>query len=566
MKGIGVSRGIGIGKILLIEEHSLEYTPKQVTDTAAEKSRFKDAVLKFCENTHKQAEALKKSAGDKEAEIMLGHISIIKDPFLQKEVEKLIDGGQCAEAALDNMCDTFTQIFSAADDDMTRQRAADVRDVRSGVISILLGISKVRLSDAPKGTIICIKELTPSMIAEINRENIVGILTETGNTTSHSAILARVLEIPAVMSVTDIVAAAKNGEQAIIDGDKGEVILSPDDAQISTYSEKRERLIQEHRELEKFRGKTTASADGTEYELVCNIGKPQDAAKAIEADGEGVGLFRTEFLFMDKSSVPTEDEQFEAYKNAAMILKGKPLIIRTLDIGGDKDIPYLGLAKEKNPFMGFRAIRYCLNNRKLFRTQLRAILRASAFGNISIMFPLITCVEEVRDGKKLVEELKAELDAQNIKYDKNIKVGIMTETAAAGIIADLLAKESDFFSIGTNDLTGYTMAADRGNKDVSYLYSAFQPSVLRMIRSIITAARENNIPVGMCGEAAADPMMIPLLISFGLTEFSVSAPSVLKVRKCISSWTKERADEVAAKVMRLATEREVKEYLSSVIS
>ena len=565
MKGIGVSAGIGIGKILLVEEHSLEYTPRQITDAEAEKSRFKAAVEQFCKDTRDQAEALRKTAGEKEAEIMLGHISIIEDPFLLGEIDKLIDGGQCAEASLDSMCDMFIQIFSAADDDVTRQRAADVRDVRSGVLGILLGINEVKLSDAPEGTIICVKELTPSMIAEINKENVVGILTETGSTTSHSAILARVLEIPAVMSVPGIVSVAKNGEQAIIDGGKGDVFLSPDEAQIAEYTEKREKLIQERRELEKFRGKVTASADGTEYELVCNIGKPEDATKALEFDGEGVGLFRTEFLFMDKTSVPTEDEQFNEYKKAAMILKGKLLIIRTLDIGGDKDIPYLGLAKEENPFMGFRAIRYCLKNRDLFRTQLRAILRASAFGNVSIMFPLITCVDEIREGKALVEALKAELDAENIEYDKNIKVGIMTETAASGIIADLLAKESDFFSIGTNDLTGYTMAADRGNSDVSYLYSALQPSVLRMIRSIITAAREQDIPVGMCGEAAADPMMIPLLISFGLTEFSVSAPSVLRVRKCIASWTKEEADKVADKVMQLTTEKEIRDYLGSII-
>ena len=565
IKGIGVSGGIGIGKVFLVEEHSLEYTPVQVTDTEAEKERLHDAVEVFCEDTKKQAEALRVTAGEKEAEIMLGHLSIVNDPFLLGEVDKLIAGGQCAESAFESMCDMFIQVFSSADDDMTKQRAADVRDVKTGVISILLGVSQVKLSEVPAGTVLCAKELTPSMIAEIKKENIAGILTETGSTTSHSAILARVLEIPAVMSVPDIMTAAKNGDEVIVDGSKGDVIISPDSAQLECYTAKREKLIQERRELEKYRGKTTASADGTVYELVCNIGKPEDAVKAMEFDGEGVGLFRTEFLFMDKTSVPSEEEQLAAYKKAAIILKGKPLIIRTLDIGGDKDISYLGLAKEENPFMGFRAIRYCLKNRELFRTQLRAILRASTFGNISIMFPLITCVEEVREGKALVEEIKSELKSEGLEFDENIKVGIMTETAASGIIADLLAKEADFFSIGTNDLTGYTMAADRGNSDVSYLYSALQPSVLRMIKAIIEAGRKENIPVGMCGEAAADPMMIPLLISFGLTEFSVSAPSVLRVRKCISCWTKERADEVAGKVMALATEKDVRDYLKTVI-
>ena len=563
IKGIGVSAGIGIGKALLVEKHSLEYTPKAVENAAEEIKRFNSAVDKFCKNTEKQAEALKVSAGAKEAEIMLGHIGIVKDPFLLGEVEKLIQGGQCAEAAFESMCDMFIQIFSAADDDVTKQRAADVRDVKSGVIGILLGIEEVKISDAPPETVLCAKELTPSMIAEINKSNIVGIVTETGSTTSHSAILARVLEIPAVMSVSDIMSAAKNGDVIIADGGKGEVIISPDETQLEEYKIKRAKLLEERRELEKFRGKPTVSADGKVYELVCNIGKPDDAKKAMEFDGEGVGLFRTEFLFMDKTSMPDENEQFEAYKKAALILKGKPLIIRTLDIGGDKDIPYLKMAKEENPFMGFRAIRYCLKNRDLFKTQLRAIIRASAFGKIWIMFPLITCVEEVREGKALVEEIKAELKDENIAFDENIKVGIMTETAAAGIIADLLAEESDFFSIGTNDLTGYTMAADRGNSEVSYLYSALQPSVLRMIKSIIEAGVKNNIPVGMCGEAAADPMMIPLLISFGLTEFSVSAPSVLKVRKCISGWTKEKADEIAEKVMSLATQKEVYDYLKA---
>lgn len=565
LKGIGVSAGIGIGKALLIEEHSLSYTPKTVADTAEEIRRFRSAVEAFSKNTEKQVEALKVSAGVEEAEIMMGHISIVRDPFLQGEVEKRITGGACAEAAFESMCDMFIQIFSSADDDLTRQRAADVRDVKTGVLSLLLGISEAKIGDAPPGTVICTKELTPSMVAKINKENIAGILTETGGTTSHSAILARVMEIPAVMSVPDVMKTVTNDETVIVDGGQGEVIVAPDEIQISSYNVKREKQLAERRELEKFRGKATLSADGTVYDLVCNIGKPEDAPKVIEFDGEGVGLFRTEFLFMDKTAVPGEEEQFEAYKKAALILKGKHLIIRTLDIGGDKDIPYLGLAKEDNPFMGFRAIRYCLKNRELFKTQLRAILRASAYGNISIMFPMITCVEEVREGKALVEELKTELSVRKIDFDRNIKVGIMTETAASGVIADLLAEESDFFSIGTNDLTGYTMAADRGNSEVSYLYSALQPSVLRMIRRIIEEGRRKGIPVGMCGEAAADPMMIPLLIAFGLTEFSVSPPSVLRVRKCIAEWTKEKAEEVAAKALSFATQNEVYDYLKTVI-
>lgn len=565
LNGTAASDGIGIGRVMLIEEHSLEYTPKTVTDTDAESKRFKDAVEIFCDNTTAQAEALRQSTGDKEAEILEGHIQIIKDPYLCGEIEKLISDGQCAEAALEHMCDMFIAMFSATDDELTKQRAADVRDIKTGVLSILLGVKEVKISAAPKGTVLVANELTPSMTAGINKENIVGIITETGGKTSHSAILARALEIPAVLSLSGAASKLSAGEQVIVDGSDGVVIASPDQEQIEQYSRKRDIFLRERRELENYRGKKTISASGEEYELFCNIGQPEDAVKAVEADGEGVGLFRTEFLFMDRTAVPTEDEQFDAYKKAALILKDKPLIIRTLDIGGDKNLPYLGLKHEENPFMGFRAIRYCLKHRELFKSQIRAILRASAFGDIKIMFPLVTTVDELREGKVLVEEVKAELKSACIKFDENIRVGVMMETSSSAVIADIIAKEADFFSIGTNDLTGYTMACDRGNSDVSYLYSALQPSVLRLIKYIIECGVKNNIPVGMCGEAAANPMMIPLLISFGLTEFSVSAPSVLRVRKTISQWTKKEADEVAAKAMSMSTEKEINDYLKTVI-
>lgn len=564
LKGTAASEGIGIGKVMVIKEHTLEYTPKQIDDVQAEIQRFKKAVDTFCENTRAKAESVRASAGEKESEILLGHIQMIKDPFMEGEIEKLIQNGTCAESALENMCDTFIAVFSAADDELTKQRATDLRDVKTGVLSVLLGVEEVKISDAPKGTVLVAGELTPSMTAGINKENIVGIVTETGGKTSHSAILARALEIPAVLSVEQALTKLEDGMEIIVDGSEGEVIADPDKTQIEEYSKKREKFIEERRELEKYRGQKTKSADGIEYQLCCNIGKPDDALKAVECDGEGVGLFRTEFLFMDRTSVPTEQEQFEAYKKAALILKGRPMIIRTLDIGGDKELPYLGLEKEENPFMGFRAIRYCLKNRELFKTQIRAILRASSFGEIMIMFPLITCVEELRQGKELVKIAKEELKAGNIPFDENIKVGVMTETSSAGVIADILAKEADFFSIGTNDLTGYTMACDRGNSDVSYLYSPFQPSVLRLIKNIIECGVKNNIPVGMCGEAAGNKLMIPLLIAFGLTEFSVSAPSVLSVRKTVSEWTKEEADKVAEKVMTLSSEEEIVNYLKSV--
>lgn len=565
MKGLGASEGYGIGRVMLIVDRELTYTPREVADIDAELERFHSAVETFTANTFEQADAVRKSTGDKEAEILEGHIAIISDPFMKGEIENLIKAHQCAEAAVEQICQMFIDMFTATGDELTMQRAADVKDIRDSLLAILLGVQEVKISDAPAGTVLVVHELTPSMTAGIKKDNIVGIITETGSQTSHSAILARAMEIPAVLSVPNALSQLSSGEQIIVDGNNGDVITAPSQEQVDEYTAKRDTYLREKRELEMFRGKPTVSASGEEYELCCNIGTPKDAAKAMEKDGEGVGLFRTEFLFMDRTSLPTEDEQFEAYKTAAVVLKGKPLIIRTLDIGGDKEIPYLGLEKEENPFMGFRAIRYCLQNRDMFKSQIKAILRASAFGDVRIMFPLITAVEELRAGKALVEEAKSDLRASGIEFNENIPVGVMTETSASGVIADLLAKEADFFSIGTNDLTGYTMACDRGNSNVGYLYSPFQPSVLRLIKSIIENGVRAGIPVGMCGEAAANPMMIPLLMSFGLTEFSVSAVSVLKVRKNIAKWTKAEADKVAEKVMAMTTEKEITDYLKSVI-
>lgn len=565
LKGLGASEGYGIGRVMLVVEQKLEYVAKEIADIDAELDRFHSAVEQFTANTFEQADAIRKSTGDKEAEILEGHIAIISDPFMKGEIENLIKAHQCAEASVEQICQMFIDMFTATGDELTMQRAADVKDIRDSLLSILLGVQEVKISDAPAGTVLVVKELTPSMTAGIKKDNIVGIITETGSQTSHSAILARAMEIPAVLSAPNALSQLSSGEQIIVDGNTGNVITAPTEEQIAEYTAKRDNFLREKRELELYRGKKTVSASGEEYELCCNIGTPKDAAKAMQADGEGVGLFRTEFLFMDRTSLPTEDEQFEAYKTAAVVLKGKPLIIRTLDIGGDKEIPYLGLEKEENPFMGFRAIRYCLKNRDMFKSQIKAILRASAFGDVRIMFPLITAVEELREGKALVEEAKSDLRSSGIEFNEDIPVGVMTETSASGVIADLLAKEADFFSIGTNDLTGYTMACDRGNSDVGYLYSPFQPAVLRLIKSIIENAVQAGIPVGMCGEAAANPMMIPLLMSFGLTEFSVSAVSVLKVRKNIAKWTKAEADEVAAKVMAMTTEKEITDYLKTVV-
>lgn len=562
LKGVNASEGIGIGKVMLIEEVSLDYEKKQITDTQAEIDRYRKVFDAYCEKTEKQAENIKNTIGEKEADIILGHLLMLKDPAMSSSIEGNISSGCCAEDAVAQVCDMFIGVFSMADDELTKQRASDVEDIKNGLITMLLGKEEVDIASAPSGTVLVAKDLTPSMTSCIVKENIVGIVTEVGGKTSHSAILARAMEIPAVLSVPNVMETFENGQEIIVDGSHGEVIENPSDGEIAIYREKTIEYKKEKEELKKFIGKETVTADGVKVELCCNIGKPDDADAVLSKDGEGVGLFRTEFLYMDSSSIPTEEEQFEAYKKTVLKLGDKPLIIRTLDVGGDKDIPYLGLSKEDNPFMGFRAVRYCLHREDVYKPQLRALLRASAFGNIKIMIPLVTCIDEVREVKAMIENIKAELDSENIAYNKDIQVGIMVETPAASLIADLLAEEADFFSIGTNDLTGYTMAVDRGNADVAYLYSAFQPAVLRSIKKIIEDGKD--IMVGMCGEAAADPLLIPLLLAFGLDEFSVSATSVLKTRKIISQWTIDEAKEVANKALTLKTESEVVEYLTSV--
>lgn len=559
--GIGASSGIGIGNIVIIKEQTLEYAQKPVTDVEAEIARIQQAIAQFSEKTQAMADDIKERLGQKEAEILEGQLLMISDPSLTSEIESLIQSGQCAESALETVCDMFIQVFSMAEDELTKQRATDIHDIKTRVLKILLGIEDVDISSVPANTILVARDLTPSMTAGINPANVVGILTEVGGKTSHSAILARALEIPAVLSIDSIVSKVEQGQLVILDGQTGEVFLQPTEDEVKTYTAKREQFLEEKRALAAFIGQETKTADGIKVELVANIGTPEEATKVVECDGEGVGLFRTEFLFMDRTNLPTEEEQFEAYKKAAIVLRGKPVIIRTLDVGGDKEIPYLGLEKEENPFLGYRAVRFCLDRNDVYRPQLRALLRASAFGEIRIMVPLVTCVDELLSVKAMLNELKAELDKEGIAYNKDIKVGVMIETPAASLIADILAKEADFFSIGTNDLTQYTMAVDRGNAKVAYLYSTYNPAVLRSIKHIIACGKAENIMVGMCGEAASDPMLIPLLISFGLEEFSVSATSILATRKVISQYTKEEADVIANGAMALTTEAEVAKYL-----
>lgn len=563
LKGTNASSGIGIGSAVIVEEKELVIKREAVADPAAEVERFKGALEKTLKKTEELAADLATRVGEKEAEIMQGHMMLLMDPMLTGEIETAITGeGICAEYAIEQVCTTYADMFAAMDDELMQQRATDMRDIKTRMQRELLGIESVDIASLPAGSILVAKDLTPSMTAGINPEHVTGIVTELGGKTSHSAILARALEIPAVVAVPDLMNQVHNGHVIVLDGSEGLVYVDPDQEVVDEFSAKREKFLKEKQELEQYIGKQTVTKDGVHIELVANIGKPEDLEKVLQYDGEGVGLFRTEFLFMDRTAMPTEEEQFEAYKAVAEGLKGKPVIIRTLDIGGDKEIPYMGLTKDENPFLGYRAIRFCLDRKEdVYKPQLRALLRASAYGNIKIMVPMVTCIEELREAKALIEEIKKELDEKNISYKKNIEVGIMVETAAASLMADVFAKEAAFFSIGTNDLTQYTMSVDRGNDKVSYLYSTFNPAVLRSIKRIITCGREAGIMVGMCGEAASDPLMIPLLLAFGLNEFSMSASAILYSRKLITSYSIGELQAVADKAMSFATAAEVEAYM-----
>ena len=557
-KGIAGSEGIGIGRVVIIEEHEVVIEDKTITDVDAEIQRVQSAIEKFVNVTTEMADKMEATVGAKDADILRGHIMLLRDPTIEEQIVALIRSEKVtAEKALDQVLEQTAELFAQIPDELLQQRATDFRDIKTRIVKILLGIEELDISAVPAGTVLVAKDLTPSMTAGIVPENIAGVLTEVGGRTSHSAILARAMEIPAVLSIEGICSQVKNGDMVVLDGTKGEAIVNPDEATVSEYEKKLEEYRKEKELLKKYTGKPTVSKDGTKAELVCNIGKPEDAKKAAECDGEGIGLFRTEFLFMDRDSLPTEEEQFEAYKSAAETMAGKPVIIRTLDIGGDKEIPYLGLEKEDNPFLGFRAIRFCLQRKDIYETQLKALVRASAFGKIKVMVPLVTGLDELRQVKAMIADIMKEYDAAGVAYNKDLEVGVMMETPAACLMADALAKEAAFFSIGTNDLTGYTMAVDRGNAKVAYLYSTYNPAVLRAIKRIIECGKKEGIMVGMCGEAAADEKLIPLLLAFGLDEFSVSATSVLRTRKTISECDIKECRELADRVMKCVTEEEV---------
>ncbi|PXX55080.1 phosphotransferase system enzyme I (PtsI) [Hungatella effluvii] len=563
MKGTSASAGIGIGKAAIVEETELVIKKETISDAAAEKERFHAALNQAMEETDALAKDLATRVGEKEAEILNGHLMLLSDPMLTGEIENTIAGeNACSEYAIENVCNMYADMFASMGDELMQQRATDMRDIKTRMQKILLGVSSVDIASLPAGSIIVAKDLTPSMTAGINPDNVCGIVTELGGKTSHSAILARALEIPAVVAVEGFLNNVKDGDTVVLDGSEGIVFVNPEETVTAEYETKRTAYLKEKKELDQYIGKPTVTKDGVTIELVANIGKPEDVDKVLQYDAEGIGLFRTEFLFMDRNSMPTEDEQFEAYQKVAIAMNGKPVIIRTLDIGGDKEIPYMGLKKDENPFLGYRAIRFCLDRREdVYRPQLRALLRASAFGNIKIMVPMVTCLEEFREAKAMIEEVKAELDLKGIAYKRDIQVGIMVETAAASLMADAFAKEVDFFSIGTNDLTQYTMSVDRGNDKVSYLYSPLNPAVLRSIRHIIQCGRKEGIMVGMCGEAASDPLMIPLLLAFGLNEFSMSASAVLNARKLITGYSIAELQAIADKAMSFVTTKEVEAYM-----
>lgn len=556
-KGIAGAEGIGIGKALVVCEQTLDYSHVVFSGAENETNRLQAAIAAFCEKVTAMQKKLTASVGEKQAEILNGQIMMIQDPFMTSQMQDFIAGGQCAEAAVDAVCNMYIEMFSSVEDDLTRQRATDIRDMRARLLGILLGQTEVDLSDLPPETVLVAHDFTPSMTANMQKEHIVGILSECGSKTSHSAILARSLEIPAVMSVENICTLLQDGDTVIADGTRGEAVVRPAQGILEAYASKREQLRTEKQALHAFAGKKTVTADGKQLAVYANIGKPDDVPAVLQNDGEGVGLFRTEFLFMDRAALPSEEEQFAAYRAVATQMQGKEVIIRTLDVGGDKDIPYLHMEKEENPFLGHRAVRYCLDNPEIYKVQLRALLRASAYGNIKIMLPLVTTVSEVRRVRELLESIKAELRRENIKFRDTIPVGVMIETPAAAMTADLLAKEADFFSIGTNDLTQYTMAVDRGNSKVSALYSHYNPAVLRLIKQTAEAANRAGIPVGMCGEAAGDKAFIPLLIAFGLHEFSVTPAAVLPTRKTVSLWSKTDADALAERVLALDSAEEV---------
>ena len=521
-----------------------------------------DRLKKAIEEVTKETEEIVNKSTGTEKEIMSAYLMILQDPALTQETENGIkDLKYSAEYAVEVGFNSVIQIFENMDDEYMAGRSRDIADIKNRVLAKLLDEQTINISELNPNTIIVATELTTSDTAKLDFKNVSGIITELGGENSHTSIMARTRAIPAITKVEDATKIFRNGDYVAINGETGEIYLNPSKEEKENLEKLEEKITKEKEELEKYRDEVTKTMDGYVVELVANIGTPSDVEVILKNTAEGVGLLRSEFLYMDSENMPTEDEQFESYKEVAEKMGDKPVIIRTLDVGGDKELKYLHLDKESNPFLGYRAIRLCLDNVALFKTQLRAILRASAYGNLSIMFPMISSIEELRDAKKVLEECKEELDAKNIAYKKNIKVGIMIEIPSAALISYGLAKECDFFSIGTNDLIQYTVAVERGNEKISKLYTKFQPAVIKLIKQAIDGAHDAGIFCGMCGEAAGDELYIPLLIGLGLDEFSMNSNSILKARKRISELEKFDCKVLADEILNMSSAEEVEEKL-----
>ena len=562
LKGKGVSNGIGFGKVVIIKDQDRTIEKRIVENPEQEMTKFKQAFDQVKEETK---EIVSKLSGT-EQEIMQAYLMIMEDPTLITETENAIQNLKyCAEYAVEVGFNSVIQIFENIDDEYMAGRARDISDIKNRILSKLFNEEIIDISNLEKDTIIVAKELTTSDTAKLDFKNISGIITEIGGTNSHTSIMARTHAIPAITRVEDATKVFRNGDYIAIDGMLGEIYLNPTEEEKQKLNKLKEQIEKETNELEKFKETESKTKDGYKVELVANIGTPSDADIALKNTAEGVGLLRSEFLYMDSESMPTEEEQFNAYKQVAEKMQGKSVIIRTLDVGGDKELKYLKLEKEANPFLGYRAIRLCLDNLTLFKTQLKAILRASAFGNLSIMFPMISSIEELKEAKKILEECKKELDEKNISYNKEIKTGIMIEIPSAALIARGLAKECDFFSIGTNDLIQYTVAAERGNEKISKLYTKFHPAVIKLIKEAIDGAHDGGVFCGMCGEAAGDEFYIPLLIGLGLDEFSMNSNSILKARKIINNLEKTKCEDLANKILMLNSSEDVEKELHKFI-
>ena len=562
-KGIGVSPGFVISKAYVCEREEISFEEQSSLSAVAEIDRYNKAVHKFIKYTAPIIESVKLNAGKDEAAILEAHIIMVEDPEITSGVVCAIRNGITAEAAVSDTYEMLAGTFESMEDEIMSHRARDLRDIKTRLIEILTGKIGSGIDNIKEDCVLICHDLTPSDIGRMDKSKVKAIVTEIGGATSHSAIISRGMEIPTVLSVENVTTSINSGDIIAINGSKGEVIVNPRDEELEELNKLMAAFHTYKKELEQYKGKQSITLDGHRVEIVANIGTLGDLKAVLKSSAEGIGLFRSEILFMNTNKAPDEDAQFEIYKKAAIAMAGKPVIIRTLDIGGDKDIPYFNMEKEKNPFLGYRAIRFCLGDLEMFSIQLRALLRASFYGNIKIMLPMITTVTELRASKNLIEQLKKDLKSEGKPFNENIEVGIMIETPAACMIADLLARECEFFSIGTNDLTQYTMAADRENKKVQYLYSIFDPAVMRLIYRAIKAGKDAGIVVGICGEGASDVNMIPFLVAAGLDEFSMSPSSVLQARKAICSLKKEELEKDLDKVMALETKDEVFEYMQT---